>query len=64
MVVKCAGLHDKDAALAVLNAGTLQAGSIPEETEAMEIAAELLHEIDTRPPSGPLFSLSVGFLGS
>lgn len=46
VVVKCAGLHDKDAALLVLNAGTLQAGSIPEETEAMEIAAELLHEID------------------
>ena len=46
MVVKCAGRHDDHAALAVLNTGTPKPGSIPEETETMEIAAELLHEID------------------
>ena len=45
-MVKCAGRHDDHAALAVLNTGTPKPGSIPEETETMEIAAELLHEID------------------
>ncbi|CAE7220146.1 unnamed protein product [Symbiodinium sp. CCMP2592] len=46
VVVKCAGLHDAHAALAMSNTGALKSGSIPEETETMEIAAELLHEID------------------